>query len=67
MLMMAIAIALLLFITLLLFIPLLIPGSKQIGVNPKINNLIQGYDQAQHDIIWIIDSNIHVTPDTLTR
>lgn len=37
------------------------------GVNPKINNLIQAYETAKYDIIWILDSNIHVDPGCLGR
>ncbi|ODV91684.1 glycosyltransferase family 21 protein [Tortispora caseinolytica NRRL Y-17796] len=42
-------------------------GQKGYGPNPKINNLAQGFDQAQHDILWVIDSNAWVDPGTLGR
>ncbi|KAI9144218.1 glycosyl transferase family 21-domain-containing protein [Paraphysoderma sedebokerense] len=45
----------------------LIIGERNIGVNPKINNLIRGYEQAKNDIIWILDSNIWIGPQTLLR
>ncbi|EDV22351.1 Ceramide glucosyltransferase [Trichoplax sp. H2] len=35
-------------------------------LNPKINNLLPGYAAAQYDLLWITDSNIKVTPNTLT-
>ncbi|ORZ39067.1 glycosyl transferase family 21-domain-containing protein [Catenaria anguillulae PL171] len=45
----------------------LVIGDVNIGVNPKINNLIRGYESASNDIVWIIDSNIWVAPGTLSR
>ncbi|KAJ7417545.1 Ceramide glucosyltransferase [Willisornis vidua] len=41
-------------------------GGKKVGINPKINNLMPGYEVAKYDLIWICDSGIRVTPDTLT-
>ncbi|CAD6576865.1 MAG: hypothetical protein TREMPRED_001789 [Tremellales sp. Tagirdzhanova-0007] len=41
--------------------------SRLIGVNPKINNLLAPFEQAQHDLLWIIDSTVSVTPGTLGR
>ncbi|KAJ3370675.1 hypothetical protein GGF31_003989 [Allomyces arbusculus] len=43
----------------------LVVGELIVGENPKINNLIRGYDQATHDIVWICDSNVWVSPPTL--
>lgn len=43
----------------------LIVGGSEVGVNPKINNILPGYQQAKHDLVWICDSNIHLDPDTL--
>ncbi|KAJ3358061.1 hypothetical protein GGF32_000763 [Allomyces javanicus] len=43
----------------------LVVGELMVGENPKINNLIRGYDQATHDIVWICDSNVWVSPPTL--
>lgn len=37
------------------------------GVNPKINNLMPAYKQAAYDILWVLDSNVSVTPGTLGR
>ena len=36
----------------------IIAGAKMIGVNPKINNMITGYEAAKHDLIMISDSGI---------
>lgn len=33
-------------------------AAKTIGVNPKINNMNQGYKAAKYDLLWICDSNI---------
>ncbi|TKC45176.1 hypothetical protein EI555_020289 [Monodon monoceros] len=41
-------------------------GGKKVGINPKINNLMPGYEVAKYDLIWICDSGIRVIPDTLT-
>ncbi|KAI8060899.1 glycosyltransferase family 21 protein [Gongronella butleri] len=45
----------------------LIVGDRVVGINPKINNMIQSYDATSYDIIWILDSNVHVDHDTLGR
>ncbi|THH10155.1 hypothetical protein EW145_g1517 [Phellinidium pouzarii] len=42
-------------------------GEEEVGVNPKVNNLIRSYRQAKHDILWVIDSNVQVYPGTLAR
>ena len=42
-------------------------GEEVVGVNPKINNLMEAYRTAKYDILWIIDSNVSVVPDTLSR
>ncbi|KAI5124144.1 hypothetical protein M0805_000955 [Coniferiporia weirii] len=42
-------------------------GEEIVGVNPKVNNLIRSYKQAKHDILWVLDSNIHVSAGTLAR
>jgi ceramide glucosyltransferase len=38
-----------------------------VGVNPKVNNLMEAYDRAEHDILWVLDSNIWSAPGTLAR
>jgi ceramide glucosyltransferase len=40
-------------------------GCENVGINPKINNLIQGYKETTSELVWILDSNIMVTPATL--
>lgn len=45
----------------------LVSGDIPAGINPKINNLIKSYESAKHDILWILDSNVQVHPDTLAR
>jgi ceramide glucosyltransferase len=45
----------------------LMVGESQYGPNPKINNLAKGYEAAQYDIIWVLDSNVWVSPGTLAR
>ena len=42
-------------------------GDEEVGVNPKVNNLIRPYNEAAHDILWVLDSNVAVAPGTLTR
>lgn len=41
-------------------------GGKKVGINPKINNLMPGYEGAKYGLVWICDSGIRVKPDTLT-
>ncbi|KAG1051261.1 hypothetical protein G6F43_006524 [Rhizopus delemar] len=45
----------------------LIIGDHQVGINPKINNMIEAYQTAKYDILWILDSNVYVDRDTLGR
>jgi len=40
-------------------------GEIKVGVNPKINNLIRGYLSAKYNIVWILDSNIAMTPNSM--
>ncbi|KAI7874352.1 glycosyltransferase family 21 protein [Mucor mucedo] len=45
----------------------LIIGDHQVGINPKINNMVESYRTAKYDIVWVLDSNVHVDMDTLGR
>lgn len=45
----------------------LIVGARELGPNPKVNNLLQSYDAARFDVLLISDSNIRVAPDYLKR
>ncbi|RUS23313.1 LOW QUALITY PROTEIN: hypothetical protein BC937DRAFT_88276 [Endogone sp. FLAS-F59071] len=45
----------------------LLISDRVVDSNPKINNLIQSYETAKHDILWICDSNVYVDRDTLGR
>lgn len=42
-------------------------GEEIVGVNPKVNNLMQPYREAKYDILWVLDSNVQVVPETLAR
>lgn len=33
-------------------------GGKPIGINPKINNLIQAYDHTKYDLLLISDAGL---------
>ncbi|KAJ3218784.1 hypothetical protein HDU67_004032 [Dinochytrium kinnereticum] len=45
----------------------MIIGDVNVGVNPKINNLIRSYAASKYEIIWILDSNCTVHKDSLGR
>ena len=45
----------------------LIIGHVEAGPNPKVNNLIRSYEEAQYDWILISDSNVRVRRDYLKR
>ncbi|KAJ1550972.1 hypothetical protein HK096_003921 [Nowakowskiella sp. JEL0078] len=38
-----------------------------VGLNPKINNLMQGFDSVKYEIIWILDSNVRIDAGCLGR
>lgn len=33
-------------------------GGKNVGINPKINNMIQGYEVAKYEFILISDAGL---------
>lgn len=41
-------------------------GARKVGVNPKINNMAQGYEAAKHNLVLISDSGLKMKEDTLT-
>jgi ceramide glucosyltransferase len=45
----------------------LVISDRQIGMNPKINNLNNIYPHASHEFILISDSNVRVQPDYLRK
>lgn len=42
-------------------------GDAEAGVNPKVNNLVRPYAAAQHDIVWVVDSQVWLPPNALAR
>ncbi|KAJ8305770.1 hypothetical protein KUTeg_016315 [Tegillarca granosa] len=42
-------------------------GGKQVGINPKINNMITGYEAAKFDLILVNDSGLKVTQMVLSQ
>jgi ceramide glucosyltransferase len=42
-------------------------GEEVVGCNPKINNLMPAYRSSKYDILWIVDSNVFVLAETLSR
>ncbi|KAL4236872.1 hypothetical protein ACF0H5_005257 [Mactra antiquata] len=40
-------------------------GGKNVGINPKINNMAIGYEAAKFDLVMISDSGIKMNEDTL--
>lgn len=43
----------------------LVVGEVEIGLNPKVNNLVRSYELAKNDLILISDSNVKVKPGYL--
>jgi ceramide glucosyltransferase len=44
-----------------------VAGDANIGVNPKVNNLISPFAEGKYDLLWVIDSTISVIPGALAR
>lgn len=40
-------------------------GAKRVGVNPKVNNMLQGYEAASYELILISDCGLRMNRDTL--
>lgn len=40
-------------------------GGKKVGANPKVNNLMPGYEVMKYNLFWICDAGIRVMPLTL--
>jgi len=45
----------------------LLIGDDGIASNPKLGNLVKGWDAARHEWIVIVDSNVMMTPDFADR
>ncbi len=45
----------------------LMVGAVDVGPNPKVNNMMNSYNDAKYDHILISDSNVRVNPDYLTK
>lgn len=45
----------------------LIIGDLEVGLNPKVNNMVRGYRQAKYDLILVSDSDVRVEPSYLTQ
>lgn len=42
-------------------------GEHIVGPNPKVNNLVRGYEAAKGELIWMVDSNIMLPPSALVN
>lgn len=45
----------------------LLVGDNRVSVNPKLNNVVKGWNAARHDFIVIADSNVLAPADFLDR
>jgi ceramide glucosyltransferase len=45
----------------------LLIGQAEISANPKLNNLVKGWDAARHDWILMVDSNVLMPADHIQR
>ncbi|WFD35998.1 ceramide glucosyltransferase [Malassezia cuniculi] len=45
----------------------IIVGDALAGVNPKVNNLVRSYAAAVHDLVWVVDSQVWLSPQALGR
>ncbi|CAD5115891.1 DgyrCDS4826 [Dimorphilus gyrociliatus] len=44
----------------------LLTSAENVGVNPKINNMLQGYNVASYELILVSDCGIKVKPNSLS-
>ncbi|KAJ2725842.1 Ceramide glucosyltransferase [Coemansia sp. Benny D115] len=42
-------------------------GRDDVGINPKVNNMVKAFAKAQYDLLWICDSNVYTDPGTMRR
>ncbi|KAJ1952014.1 Ceramide glucosyltransferase, partial [Dispira parvispora] len=42
-------------------------SSRKVGINPKINNIIDGVERTRYGILWMCDSNVWADPGCLAR
>lgn len=40
-------------------------GGHKVGVNPKVNNMVPGYERAKYDLIMISDDKMFIQPNAL--
>jgi len=40
-------------------------GGYKVGINPKVNNMISGYERSKYDLIMISDDKMCIQPDAL--
>jgi hypothetical protein len=45
----------------------LLIGDERISANPKLNNIVKGWNVAAHDWVVLADSNVLMPPDCLSR
>ncbi|XP_067941352.1 ceramide glucosyltransferase-like [Watersipora subatra] len=44
----------------------LFKGAQNVGVNPKVNNMMNGYEAAQYPLFLISDAGVRMSEDSLT-
>ena len=44
-----------------------IQDPRDVGVNPKVNNLIGSFEKATHDLLWVVDATVSFSPGALGR
>ncbi|KAJ1922551.1 Ceramide glucosyltransferase [Tieghemiomyces parasiticus] len=42
-------------------------STQRVGFNPKINNIIDGFESCQYEILWMCDSNVYSDSGCLSR